>query len=139
MDEYVRKLSLGMKLHKVGGTVIHHQAILIRYLRTVHKLECELVEGYIMTGDNETCWHCWVEVGEQKYDIAWLIAGLPDTRNSLVREIPEGYERMDLKDERGRYVVDENMRLFQLFNTDEKKFWEEAPVAVKKFRYSKYG
>ena len=128
-----------MKLHKVGGTVIHHQAILIRYLRTVHKLECELVEGYIMTGDNETCWHCWVEVGEQKYDIAWLIAGLPDTRNSLVREIPEGYERMDLKDERGRYVVDENMRLFQLFNTDEKKFWEEAPVAVKKFRYSKYG
>lgn len=139
MDESIRKLSLGMKLHKVGGTVIHQQAILVRWLRQVRKLECELVEGYIMTGDNETCWHCWVEVGADKYDIAWLMAGLPDTRNSLVRHIPEGTERMDLKDERGRYVVDENLRLFELFNKDHNKFWEEAPETVKKFRYSKYG
>jgi hypothetical protein len=139
MDVSIRKLSLGMKLHKVGGTVIHHQAILVRWLRQVQKLDCELVDGYVLTGDNESCWHCWVEAGDKKYDIAWLIANLPDTRNSLVRQIPEHCERMDLKDERGRYVVDENMRLFDLFNSDEKKFWEEAPDTVKKFRYSKYG
>lgn len=138
MDESIRRLSLRIKLRKVGGTVIHQQAILVRYLRTVHKLECKLVEGFIVTGDMEACWHCWVELEDgTKYDIIYLVANIPDTRNNLVKRVPDGFARVDLADERGRMIVDENARLFELFQSDEKKFWQEAPVTVKSFRYVK--
>lgn len=135
MDECVRRLSLRIRLYKVGGTVIHHQALLARYLRTVKKVDCKLVDGFIVTGDNESCWHCWIELGDgSKQDITYHIADIPDTRASLVHQVPDGVVRVDLADERGRMIVDENMRLFDLFQSDEKKFWSEAPPNVKSFR-----
>jgi hypothetical protein len=134
-QDFVRKLALKLKMHKVGGTAVHHVALLIRALEA-QGTKSEMVRGYcVIPATKEACDHYWVRTEEGlDLDVAFEVAKLrsPELETLhpvLLETLPEGLVRSD-KDE--ILIRDENERLFELFRSDQKKFWLESPT--KKFR-----
>lgn len=126
-----RRLALRISLHKLPGSVVHHQALLHKHLER-NGIKCTFTQGYALSpADKMACWHCWVtdEQGNE-YDITAHSVG------EILRSasIPEGYQRAEFQDDRGKLILDENQRLYELFITDPRKFWEEAPPKLKSFK-----
>ena len=66
MDVDLRRVALRVKMHNVSGTVVHHNALLKRFLEQ-KGVKCELVKGYCVIAETkEACEHYWVHVPDPK-------------------------------------------------------------------------
>lgn len=126
-----RRLALRIRLHKLPGSLVHHQALLHKHIEK-SGTKCTFIQGYALSPvDKMACWHCWVSDAQgNEYDITTYSVGEVLRSDS----VPEGYQRAEFQDERGKLILDENQRLYELFVTEPKKFWDEAPPKVKSFR-----
>jgi hypothetical protein len=141
MDIDLKRIAQRIKLNKVGGSVVHHCAILMKYLAT-RKIEARVVHGYCIS-PNEICEHYWVRTEPEglNLDIGYEIACLysPELlalNTVLLEDFPVG-----LKDKEGKEPEilrqEDNQRIFELYETGPKTFWREAPMTVKTFSINK--
>jgi len=129
----VKRLAMLMKLRKVSGTVVHHCAIL-RKLMAESGIETKIVKGYCVS-PGEVCEHYWVRTVEEGLDmdigleLAKLYTpDLADMKTMLLEELPTELASIKvLKQE-------DNERLYELYETDPKTFWNEAPMDVRTFK-----
>lgn len=141
MEETVRRLALRLKLHNVGGNVVHHVALLKRAL-DFQGIQSQMVKGYcVIQETGEACEHYWIRVdtGDPNFpldlDIGFAVAKLRNPELMalnpvLLETLPPGLNRSD-KDE--TMIREENDRLFELYQSDSKAFWREAPKDVAAF------
>lgn len=129
----LKRLAMLMKLRRLSGTVVHHCAIL-RKLMNEAGVETKLVKGFCVS-PGEVCEHYWVRTIDEGLDmdigleLAKLYSPeLADMRTMLVEELPAELGHVNvLKQE-------DNNRLYELYETDPKTFWSEAPFDVKSFK-----
>ena len=134
MSEIMTRLALRLKLHRVGGGVVHHVALLKKTLDQ-QGISSRMIKGYCVIEDTkEACEHYWVRTDEGlDLDVAFarlknheLMALEP----VLLETLPPGLTRSDSAE---ILILDENRRLFELFESDPKAFWREAPRDVATF------
>lgn len=146
MDVDLRRLALRIKLHNVSGNVVHHVAILKRFLEQ-KGIQAQVIKGFcVIPETKEACEHYWTRVlvptGQElpptflDLDIGFEVAKLrsPELQALhpvLLESMPSGVNRSDEKEFAIRH---ENERLFELFQRDPKAFWLEAPRDVRDFR-----
>jgi len=136
--EFTKRVALRLKVHKIGGTVVHHVAILKRALDQ-QKVACEMVKGFcVIMETKEVCEHYWIRVGTPSLDldVAFSVAKLKSPELQalhpvLLESCPPGLTHSDEKEV---LIREENSRLFELFQRDSKAFWREAPKDVAGFR-----
>ena len=136
MAEIVPRLALRLKVHRVGGGVVHHVAILKKTLDQ-QGIPSRMIKGFCIIEDTkEACEHYWVRTEEGlDLDIAFTVARLKNHELMalvpvLLETLPPGLNRSDSEETR---ILDENRRLFELFESDPKAFWREAPRDVATF------
>jgi hypothetical protein len=119
-----------MKLRKVEGSIVHHCAMLCKLL----DVKAHVVKGFCVS-PGDVCEHYWVRTDEEGLDLdigmayATLFSPeLADMRTMLLEEIPPELASIEVKKQ------DDNARLYELYTTDPKTFWAEAPVSVRSFR-----
>lgn len=129
----VKRLAMLLKLRKISGTVVHHCAIL-RKLMTESGIDTKIVKGFCVS-PGEVCEHYWVRTIEEGLDMdigletaKLYTPELGDMRTMLLEEIP-----VDLVNVRV-LKQDDNERLYELYQTDPKTFWNEAPMDVRTFK-----
>jgi len=116
----VKRLVLRLKLRKVEGTIVHHNALLVKAIKG-----SKMVSGYALC-QNQACWHCWVEDSNgKKLDVSSGILSLPFEYSDT---IPDGYQEMEHDN------LAENKRLYEVYINDPKTFWKEAPKTVREFK-----
>ena len=138
MDDLVRRLALRLKIHKIGGNVVHHVALLKRALDN-QGIDSEMIRGFcVIPETKEACDHYWVREKSTglDMDVAFTLAKLksPDLQALcpvLLESLPSGMNRSDEKE---TMIREENERLFELYQRDPKAFWREAPRDVTSFR-----
>jgi hypothetical protein len=130
----LKRLAQRLKLHKIEGTVVHHCAILVKILGTGR-----IVHGYAIT-PGEVCEHYWVRVEPEglDLDIGWEVAcmhspELAGMQIVLAEDFPEGLKDKDGKEPEILRQA-QNKDLLELWQTDPKTFWNEAPKSVRTFR-----
>ena len=139
MDVDLRRIALRIKMHNVSGNVVHHNALLKRFLEQ-KGVKCELVKGFCVIAETkEACEHYWVRTGDGlDLDLSFEVAKLksPELQAlypALLESI-EGIPNLIRSDEKEFVIRHENERLFELFQRDPKAFWHEAPKDVRDFR-----
>ena len=139
MDVDLRRIALRIKMHNVSGNVVHHNALLKRYLEQ-KGVKSSLVKGYCVIHETkEACEHVWVRTdGGLDLDLSFKVAKLrsPELQAlypALLESI-EGIPNLIRSDEKEFVIRHENERLFELFQRDPKAFWREAPQDVRDFR-----
>ena len=139
MDVDLRRIALRIKMHNVSGNVVHHNALLKRFLEQ-KGVKCELVKGFCVIAETkEACEHYWVRTGDGlDLDLSFEVAKLksPELQAlypALLESI-EGIPNLIRSDEKEFAIRHENERLFELFQRDPKAFWREAPQDVRDFR-----
>lgn len=138
MEEFARRMALRLKLRKIGGTVVHHVALLKRALDQ-QGIRTRMIKGYcVIFETKESCDHYWIreEATGLDIDIAFQVACLktPELmalRPVLLETLPQGLNRSD---ETEILIREENNRLFDLFQEDPKEFWRAAPRDVVAFQ-----
>lgn len=141
--EFTKRLALRLKVHNIGGTVVHHVAILKRALDQ-QKIACEMVKGFcVIMESKEVCEHYWVRLTSPEgsspsldLDVAFAVAKLKSPELQalhpvLLEDCPPGLNHSDEKEDA---IRNENSRLFELFQQDPKAFWHESPRDVAGFR-----
>lgn len=133
MEDTVRRLAMRMKLHRLRGTVVHHCALLKRML-DLQGIKTELVKGFCVS-PGDICEHYWVRTVESGlnldigYEVACLYTPeLKDLRTMLLDSVPAELTGIEVKRQ------EDYGRLFELYQTDPKTFWEETPVDVRRFK-----
>jgi hypothetical protein len=134
--EVVTRLALRLKVYHVSGAVVHHVALLKKALD--HKgIQTRMIKGYcVIESTMEACEHYWLRTEEGlDIDIGFAVARLKNPELMalvpvLLESLPEGLNRSDAEESR---ILDENRRLFELFESDPKAFWREAPRDVATF------
>jgi hypothetical protein len=141
MDQDLKRIAQRMKLNKVSGSVVHHCALLMKYL-AAQKIGARVVHGYCIS-PNEICEHYWVrtEPDGLDLDIGFELACLysPELlalKTVLLEDFPVGLKDQDGK-EPDVLRQEDNQRLFELYETDPKTFWREAPINVRNFSINK--
>ncbi len=137
MDEIMKQAALRIKLHNVGGTVIHHIALLKRSLDQ-KGFRTEMVKGWcVIEETKEACEHYWLRDQDTglDIDIGFAVAKLrsPELmtlRPVLLESLPPGLTRSDQAE---TLIREENCRLFELHQSNPKAFWREAPRDVASF------
>ncbi|BAT22371.1 hypothetical protein [Yellowstone lake phycodnavirus 2] len=137
LEDLVRRTALRIKLNKVGGSIIHHIALLKRGLEN-NKVQCEMIQGFcIIPQTKEACTHYWLRETETglDLDVGFAVACLRTPELAaihpvLLEELPEGMTRSD---EGELTITSENQALFDLYHKDPKDFWRQAPSDVKGF------
>jgi hypothetical protein len=144
MDVDLRRVALRIKMHNVSGNVVHHNALLKRFLEQ-KGVKCELVKGFCVIHETkEACEHYWVRVPLENsssfldLDLSFEVAKLksPELQAlypALLESI-EGIPNLVRSDENEFVIRHENERLFELFQRDPKAFWHEAPQDVRAFQ-----
>lgn len=134
--DVAHRLALRLKLHKTSGHVMHHVALLKKAL-DLQGVPSRVVKGYcIIEETKEACEHYWVRVDPGlDLDVAFQVATLKNPelmvlRPVLLETLPPGLSRTDSEE---ILIREENRRLFDLFETDPKAFWREAPQDVATF------
>lgn len=136
MAEILTRLALRLKVYRIGGGVVHHVAILKKALEQ-QGISSQMIKGYCVIEDSkEACEHYWVRTQEGlDLDVAFAVARLKNPELMalepvLLESLPPGLIRSDSAETR---ILDENLRLFELFESDPKAFWREAPRDVSTF------
>jgi hypothetical protein len=133
----IKRLAMRMKLHKVGGSPVHHCAILAKQLAQIG-ISTKMVKGYcVIPQTKEACTHYWLRETESglDLDVGFAVACLRTPELAaihpvLLEELPEGMTRSD---ENETEITSENQVLFDLYHKDIKEFWRVAPGDVKGF------
>ena len=139
MDVDLRRIALRIKMHNVSGNVVHHNALLKRFLEQ-KGVKCELVKGFcVIRETNEACEHYWVRTDDGlDLDLSFEVAKLKSPELQALYpallETIEGIPNLIRSDEKEFVIRHENERLFELFQRDPKAFWREAPQDVRDFR-----
>jgi len=139
MDVDLRRIALRIKLHNVSGNVVHHNALLKRFLDQ-KGIESSLVKGFcVIAKSREACEHYWVRTKDGlDLDLSFEVAKLRNSElqalHPALLESIEGTPNLIRSDEKEFVIRYENERLFELFQRDPKAFWREAPQDVKDFR-----
>jgi hypothetical protein len=128
--ESVKRIAMRMKLRKVEGSIVHHCALLCRLL----DVKARVVKGFCVS-PGDVCEHYWVRTDEEGLDLdigmayATLFSPeLASMRTMLLEEIPPELASIEVKKQ------DDNARLYELYTTDPKTFWSEAPTSIRNFR-----
>lgn len=138
MEDTVRRLALRLKMHNISGSVIHHVALLKKYLDQ-QGFETEMIKGFcVIPETKEACDHYWVRDMKSglDFDVAFTVATLRNPELQalhpvLLESLPRGLTRSDEKE---TMIREENERLFELFQQNPKVFWRESPRDVLNFR-----
>lgn len=125
-DKIQHHLALRMKLHNIDGVGVT-APILLNELLYKNKYQTKLVQGYC-TVNGDSCWHVWVQVGSENFDIGYTLACFQDAEFAkcqfvLSQTAPEEYQ----KDQK---VIDS----WELYEKDHKEFWKKAPKKIQDFR-----
>ncbi|NBS71371.1 hypothetical protein EBT31_21040, partial [bacterium] len=78
LEDIVHRTALRLKLNKVSGSVVHHNAVLKRGLES-QGVKCEMVKGYcVIPRTKEACEHYWLRETETglNLDIGFAVACL---------------------------------------------------------------
>jgi len=134
--EIVTRLALRLKVHQVSGAVVHHVALLKKALDQ-KGITSRMIKGYCVIEDTkEACEHYWLRTEEGlDLDIGFAVARLKNPELMalepvLLESLPPGLNRSDAEETR---ILVENRHLFELFESDPKVFWREAPRDVSTF------
>lgn len=141
MGPDVKRMAKILKLNKVDGTVVHHCALVVKALAQ-QRIKARIIHGYCIS-PGEICEHYWVRTEEEGldidigYELACLYnAELMALQTVLAEDFPVGLKGHDGKEPEVLRQAD-NQRLFELYETDPKSFWSEAPMSVRTFLVSK--
>jgi len=128
--ESVKRIAMRMKLRKVEGSIVHHCAILCKLLN----VKAHVVKGFCIS-PGDVCEHYWVRTDAEGLDLdigmAYATLFSPDLaimRTMLLEEIPPELASIEVKKQ------PDNANLYELYVTDPKTFWSEAPSSVRTFR-----
>lgn len=128
----IKKLAMRMKLRKIDGTVVHHCALVCRLLEK-DGTKAHIVKGFCVS-PGDLCEHYWVRTDDEglDMDIGMELACLysPELRTlqtMLLEEVPETLRNIEIKKQ------DDNERLFELYTSDPRSFWNETPLSVRTF------
>ena len=122
----VHKLALRLKLNKLDGCGIAAPILLYEYLKRVHKITTELVQGYYKS-DNEKCWHVWIRHTEIDYDIGHDLACLVDPEFKKVQYTLQ----IDNNTKEGpQELIDQ----FNLYQENPSMFWKNTSRTLQNFR-----
>jgi hypothetical protein len=128
--ESVKRIAMRMKLRKVEGSVVHHCAILCKLI----DVKAHVVKGFCVS-PGDVCEHYWVRTDAEGLDLdigmAYATLFSPELatmRTVLLEEIPPELATIEVKKQ------PDNANLYDLYVTDPKTFWQEAPVSVRTFR-----
>ena len=138
MDSELRRLALRIKMHNVSGNVVHHSALLKKFLDQ-QGIKSEMIKGFcVIPETKEACEHYWIRELNSglDLDVGFEVAKLrsPELQALhpvLLESIPPGMTRSDEKE---TMIREDNERLFELYQRDPKAFWREAPRDVTNFR-----
>lgn len=139
MDVDLRRLALRIKMHNVSGNVVHHNALLKRFLDQ-KGIKSEMIKGFCVIAETrEACEHYWIRTEDGlDLDLSFEVAKLKSPELQalypVLLESIEGTPNLIRSDEKEFVIRHENERLFELFQRDPKAFWLEAPRDVKDFR-----
>jgi len=131
--DILKRLALRLKMHRTGGAVVYHVALLKKSLDKAGYVKSRLIKGYcIIAETGEVCEHYWVNVDGLDLDVAQKMAwdGQPPFTPVLVEELPQARLRSDLSSPE---ILEENRRLYNLYQKDPKTFWKEAPPKIRAF------
>lgn len=131
------RLAMRLKLHRVGGHVVHHVALLKKAL-DLQGIPSRMVKGYcVIEESKEACEHYWIRLEDTglDLDVAFIVARLKNhelmaLQPVLLETLPPGLNRSDSEE---ILIREENRRLFDLFESDPRAFWREAPRDVATF------
>jgi hypothetical protein len=128
--ESVKRIAMRMKLRKVEGSIVHHCALLCKLL----DVKAHVVKGFCVS-PGDVCEHYWVRTDAEGLDLdigmAYATLFSPELatmRTMLLEEIPAELTNIEVKKQ------EDNARLYELYTTDPKTFWIEAPSSVRMFR-----
>jgi len=121
----VHKLALRLKLNKLDGCGIAAPILLHEYMKRVHKITTELVQGYYIS-DNEKCWHVWVRHNEVDYDIGHALACLIDPEFKKVQYTLHVTDEVEATSE----LTDQ----FKLYKEKPSVFWKNVSRILQNFR-----
>jgi len=122
----VHNLALRLKLNKLDGCGIAAPILLYEYLKRVHKMTPELVQGYY-TSDNEKCWHVWVRHNDTNYDIGHVLACLIDPE---FKKVQYTLNNTDDIQEGPQELIDQ----FKLYQEKPSVFWKNTSRTLQNFR-----
>lgn len=131
----MERLVKRMKLHKVSGTIVHHCALMVKYLEH-ESLKAKIIKGWCIYGQ-EVCTHYWVQDEHGTvYDIGYSLGCLYNPE--LMAYTPRlcDLEPVGLKfaDENELALKTEHERQYDLYNENRSTFWRESPNDVRVFK-----
>lgn len=138
MDDIAKRTALQIKLRRTSGAIIHHIAILKRILEQKGNT-MNMIKGFcIIPETKEACEHYWLRDPDTGLDIdmGFMVAKLKSPELAAIHPVllltlPPGLTRSDQEE---TLIREENQRLYDLFLSDPKGFWREAPRDVVTFR-----
>jgi hypothetical protein len=132
----MERFALRLRLHGIRHGVIYDCALFKKSLEK-EGTECSLVKGFCVIEDTrEACEHYWVRTKEGlDLDIGFTVAAMQSPelmalKPVLLESLPPGLTRSDTE---AHQILQENCRLFELYQSDQKAFWREAPKPVGMF------
>lgn len=133
--DIAQRLALRLKLRGTSGQVVHHVALLKKAL-DLQGIRSQMVKGFcVIEETKEACEHYWVRVDDLDLDVAFMVARLKNRELMalhpvLLETLPPGLTRSDSAE---ILIREENRRLYDLFVSDPRAFWREAPKDVATF------
>lgn len=136
MESLLQRFALRLRLHNIKYGVIYDCALFKKSLEK-DGIQCNLIKGFcVIEETREACQHYWVRTKEGlDLDIGFTTASMHNPelmalKPVLLESLPPSLTRSDLAESR---ILEENSRLYELYLSDPKAFWREAPKPVTAF------
>ena len=124
-----KRLALKLKLNKIDSCGIA-ASILLNEILAKNGYQTKLVQGYCSL-NKETCWHIWVEIGSEKFDIGYTFACLHDNEFEKCQPILH----MNLAPGAEPPKTDtETLDDWELYEKDHRAFWKKQPIKIQNVR-----
>jgi hypothetical protein len=133
MEDIQHRLALKFRVNKIENSGIHGPILLNElFFHTDKNVKSKLVEGCLKihmpdTMEPDKCWHIWVDVDGELYDINKKLAIMKDAGfNNCEFEYTEELEGIEKPEELEAQ--------WELYKKDKKEFWKKSPQNLKDFR-----
>jgi hypothetical protein len=135
MEVIHHRLALKFRLNKIENSGIHGPILLNElFFHADKNTKAKLVEGCLTihtpdydSAEPEKCWHIWVDVDGEVYDINKKLAVMKDSNfDNCDFEYDE-----DIKD---LEKSEELEAQWELYKKDKKEFWKKSPQNLKNLR-----
>ena len=124
-----KRLALKLKLHKIDSCGIA-APILLNEILAKNGYETKLVQGYCSL-NKDTCWHIWVQVGTEQFDIGYIIACLNDKEFINCNMILH----LNLAPNSEKPMSNpETLDYWEIYQGDHKAFWKKQSIKVQNAR-----